>query len=97
MARYEWGRGPVQVATSTWADILTYRVKPGEIAVAYPALGVATPGWAPPGVHVVRNRQLQDVLTADAPSEVAQWLALPTRNALAGLAAMFDSGERHPD
>ena len=90
MARYEWGRGAVRVATGTWADILEYRVKPGEIAVAYPALGVATPGWAPPGVRVVRNRQLRAVLTADTPSEVTQWLALPTRDDLAGLAAMFD-------
>lgn len=90
MARYEWGRGAVRVATGTWADILEYRVKPGEIAVAYPALGAATPGSAPPGVRVVRNRQLQAVLTADTPSEVTQWLALPTRDDLAGLAAMFD-------
>jgi len=90
MARYEWGRGAVRVATGAWADILEYRVKPGEIAVAYPALGVATPGSAPPGVRVVRNRQLQAVLTADTPSEVTQWLALPTRDDLAGLAAMFD-------
>ena len=90
MARYEWGRGAVRVATGTWADILEYRVKPGEIAVAYPALGAATPGSAPPGVRVVRNRQLQAVLTADTPSEVTQWLALPTRDDLAGLSAMID-------
>ena len=89
MARYEWGRGPVRIATGTWADILEYRLEPGEVAVAYTALGVRAPGWAPPGVRVVRHRELHTVLTADAPSEVARWLELRVDDDFAALAALL--------
>ena len=89
MARYEWGRGPVRIATGTWADIVEYRLEPGEVAVAYPALGVPTPGWVPPGIRVVRNRQLHTVLTANAPSEVTRWLALRAGDDFATLTALL--------
>lgn len=89
MARYEWGRGPVRIATGTWADILEYRLEPGEVAVAYPALGVPTPGCVPPGIRVVRNRQLHTVLTANAPSEVTRWLALGAGDDFATLTALL--------